>query len=261
MAKQREKGAVAKRDEKENLPDRAHVMGLDGRPYDKTAYIERARLYVQRSIQDILEVGKTLLTIREIEGHGEFSRICEEEIGIPRRTAYRFMNSALKALKHPALDLCQLAQKSKVYALLEAPEEDLKELEEKGILAGHDMDDLAMMSHKELRELVEKLQNGGYQEEEKKKLEREVKDLKRHAARLQAQIPERLDSDWAQDRLAEIETAFEGLEELLRGFMMDERMLEPDREDVQAAAEGIFQRLRARLEMLAVKWNGFTGQA
>ncbi|MDA8085919.1 MAG: hypothetical protein M0Z75_04395, partial [Nitrospiraceae bacterium] len=122
----------------------------------------------------------------------------------------------------------------------------------------HDMEDLAMMSHKELRELITNLRQN--RDPEKEKLKKEIKNLKKHNANLQASIPERPDSDWAQDYLAELEHQFEMVEELLRVFMLDERMLEPDREQVHSAAEGMFQRLNARLDSLRTKWHQFSGQ-
>ena len=157
-------------------------------PYDRTLYISEVRYLMKHTAETIIEIGKRFLVIHEKEGYGQFARIVEEELGISRRTAFRFMNAALKAEKYPAINLSQLGTSSKVYALIEAPEEELQKLEQMGLFAGKDMDELESMSVKELRDLVHELKDKKEKFvarevrkllEEKGHLEKEVSDLRR----------------------------------------------------------------------------------
>jgi hypothetical protein len=160
-------------------------------PYDRQTYVNHAKFYLSRTIEDILMSGKFLLVIKEREGYGEFVKICEGDIGIPHSTAYRFMNAALKAQKYPKLDFSQLGKVSHVYALIEAPDEELKELEKHGVMAGKSMDDLQGMSVKEMRNLIRKLKADaeGVIGKEVKKLEDKNRELADEIRRLNARIP------------------------------------------------------------------------
>ncbi|RJQ21987.1 MAG: hypothetical protein C4560_02900 [Nitrospiraceae bacterium] len=126
-------------------------------PYERTLYINEVRYLMKHTAETILEIGKRLLIIREKEGYRQFAGIVEEEIGLSRTTAYRFMHCAANAEKFPRIDLSQIGTSSKVYALLEAPEEELAKFEQLGLFAGKDMDELERMSVKELRSTVKKL--------------------------------------------------------------------------------------------------------
>ena len=155
-------------------------------PYERQLYINEVRFLLQRTAEAIIEIGKRLLVIKEREEFGSFIAVVEEEIGIPARTAQRFMNAALKQKKFPEIQMRQFGA-SQLYTLLEAPEEDLKELEEKGVLAGHSMDELQAMSVKDMRATIKKLQAGAEKvigkqvsklEAKAEKLALENKDLK-----------------------------------------------------------------------------------
>jgi hypothetical protein len=124
-------------------------------PYNREAYVNQIRFLLKKTAEAIIEAGKMLLVMKEREGYGNFCQILEEEIGIPVRTAYRFMSTAIKAEKYPVIKtFAKLAKVSQVYTLLEAPEERLRELEERGMLAGKTMDELQRMTVKEMRDLI-----------------------------------------------------------------------------------------------------------
>lgn len=171
-------------------------------PYDRNLYIQQARFYGSRSIEDILMAGKFLLVLQEKEGYGEFIKLVEEEVGMPHSTAYRFMNVALKAEAYPRINFSHVGKVGHVYALLEAPEEDLKELEEKGVLAGHDMDELQAMSVKEMRELIKKLKAGAEKiiGKEVKKLEAsnnaQAAEIRKLTAKIPVTEPKKFNEAW-----------------------------------------------------------------
>ncbi|MBI5205092.1 MAG: hypothetical protein HZA11_09260 [Nitrospirae bacterium] len=229
-------------------------------PYERTIYINEARRFLKRSIEDILTVGKLLLIIQEKEGHGDFGRIVEDEIGLPRRTAYRFMNAAMKAEKYPAINLCQLAQVSKVYALLEAPEEELKKFEQLGLFAGKDRDELMSMSHTDLRKLVEDLRDNTDEIVKGKtdEIRRLNKQLQKERDELYSMVPTAPDGSWAEKPLSMIQEAFIRLDNLLSSFAFDPSIIGNDK--LQAKVEGFRVEMEKRSVLFIERWEEHTGK-
>ncbi len=193
-------------------------------PYSRGVYINDLRFYLQRSAESIIEAGKRLLILQEKEGHGDFRKIVENEIGIPHTTAYRFMNAALKSEKYPSIDLSQFGTKvSKVYTLLEAPEEELKKFEQLGLFAGKDRDELMAMSHKDLRELVKDLKDNKekYVAKELKKLIDEKKDIERERDMLRRKHPEDLGT-WVSGMRPQLASAWENFLIQWKDFVANE---------------------------------------
>lgn len=53
---------------------------------------ERIKLRLRRSAEDIIEIGRDLLSVKERIGHGNFLPWIEAEFGMTDKTAQRFMN-------------------------------------------------------------------------------------------------------------------------------------------------------------------------
>lgn len=98
MAKQQPKGELV-------------VLGFDyslvGDSADKVrSSAEKIRRTVQKTIEDIIEVGTELLTVKEVVGHGHFGAWLRAEFGWTVRTAQNFMSVAerfganAKAISH-----------------------------------------------------------------------------------------------------------------------------------------------------------------
>jgi len=175
----------------EEIQRKSAVKAIEGDlPYERMLYVNDVRFLLHRTAEAIIEIGARLLVLKEHEGRGEFTKIVEEEIGIPHTTASRFMNAAIKQGKFPKIDFSQFGKKSNIYALIEAPEEDLKELEEKGVLAGHSIDELEIMSVKDMRNLIRKLKKKGEKIIGKSvsKLEGKNRGLNEEAKRLRLQL-------------------------------------------------------------------------
>lgn len=167
------------------------VKAIEGDlPYEKTLYVTETKFYLSRTIEDILMAGKLLLVIKEKEGRGEFVKICEEDIGIPHSSAYNFMNVAIKAGKYATIDFSKFGKKTHLYSLLNAPEEDLKDLEENGVLAGHTIDELEVMSVKEMRALIRQLRDKGEKiiGKQVSKLVAKNTDLQKEVSQLKARL-------------------------------------------------------------------------
>lgn len=128
-----------------------------GLPYDRERVINEARFFLGNAAEAMLEAGKRLIEIKEIEGHGEFIRICEERLGLSERTARQLVQASLKYLS-PALEkhsakLHSLG-KAKLIELITEDDEDLAALAEGGTLAGLELDDVERMSCRELRKAL-----------------------------------------------------------------------------------------------------------
>jgi len=225
--------------------------------YQRDGYIQQAKFFLNRTIEDILKAGAILLILKEKEGYGEFVKIVEEEIGIPYRTASRFMNAAAKAKKYPAINFGQLAKVCHVYALLEAPEEELKEFEEKGVLAGKTADELQRLSVTEMRALILKLKTEVEHivKEETKGLEAEKKALVNEVERLKAFDPGEKDITWAVEQMQAITKHHDDLFAALRKIALDDRLLEHP--ELMAKIEGEYKEINARMQIFEEAWNRF----
>lgn len=225
--------------------------------YQRGTYIQQAKFFLNRTIEDILKVGSIMLILKEKEGYGEFMKIVEDDIGIPYRTAARFMNTAAKAKKYPALNFGHMAKVGHVYALLEAPEEELKEFEEKGILAGKTTDELQRLSVKEMRVLIQKLKTEVEQivQEETKGLKAEKKALVTEVERLRAFDPGEKEITWAAEQMMTITKYHDDLFSALRKVALDDRLLEYP--ELMAKIEGEYKEIRKRTQIFEEDWNRF----
>ncbi len=229
-------------------------------PYNKDVYVFECRFLMQRTAEAIIEIGKRLLVLKEKEGYGNFTKIVEEEIGIPYTSANRFMNVAIKTGKFPKIDFSQFGRISNVYSLLEAPEEELKELEEKGVLAGYGVDELGAMSVKEMRALIKKLstETDKVVKEEVKGLVAEKKALIKENERLAAFDPEGRDIDWSEDQMKMVKLSLGGFNDTARRFVFDDRILEHP--ELQIKIEGIMAEAEASLNLLKENWENFVSE-
>jgi hypothetical protein len=136
----------------------AEVFG-DGLPYDRNRVISECRFYMGQSAEAMLEAGKRLVQIKENEPHGEWTRICEENLGLAARTARTMMQAAVRFLgpdlasKRPAPAVLALGR-TKLIELLTQPDDVIEELEQGGTVAGMTLDELESMSARELREAL-----------------------------------------------------------------------------------------------------------
>jgi hypothetical protein len=126
----------------------------DGAPYEQRRLVHETRFYLGQSAEAMLEAGRRLLQIKENEPHGEFLRIVEDELQLPRRTASALMAAAAKFL-NPRLtangQTFAHLSRSKLLELVTVPDDELVELAEGGTLAGHTIDEIDAMSVRELK--------------------------------------------------------------------------------------------------------------
>jgi hypothetical protein len=156
----------------------------EGQPTDERGLVEGIKIHLTRSVEDMLQTGKKLVLLREIIGYGTFTAYVEEKFKIPSSSAYRFMNAALKSINYPAIG--SFSNVSKVYALIEAPEEALEEFEKEGTLAGKTKDDLELMTQSQLIGLVKKMK--AEKADHKDGLTRTISKQEKELHRLQGKI-------------------------------------------------------------------------
>lgn len=105
----------------------------------------------RRSVEDILEMGRGLLLIKEQTAHGEFQEQIAQR-GFNYRTAARLMTVALKFSKSDTVSLLKAAgTQAKVLELAVLDDEDLQALESGDSVAGITVDDVERMSASQLR--------------------------------------------------------------------------------------------------------------
>lgn len=124
----------------------------DNLPYDRDRVVSELRFCMNQAAQGIVEAGKRLVLLKAHEGHGGFMKACEE-LGITRSSAGRFMRAAEKVAKLPTLGNLN---RSKLYALLDVPDDELKEFEETGMLFGADRDEIDAWGVRELKDHIRK---------------------------------------------------------------------------------------------------------
>jgi hypothetical protein len=130
----------------------------DGRLYDHKRLMDEIRFYMNRTVGGIIETGKRLMALKGKE-KGHFYKDLEE-LGISPMTAWRFMTVAkklanLSRIKH--LKLLDINSGiGKLYAFLDIPDDELKELEETGELRGLTLDEIDSLPVKELKNRLRK---------------------------------------------------------------------------------------------------------
>jgi hypothetical protein len=137
-----------------NTAQAAAMMNYD-QPYNCERIVQETRFYMSQSAEAMLEAGKRLVILKEHEGHGEFTEIVEEQLGIPARTARQMMQAAVKYLTNPSLgakaQTFAALGKSKMFELMTMDDEQLVELSEGRSVVGLTLRDVDHMSVRELK--------------------------------------------------------------------------------------------------------------
>jgi len=152
--------------------------------------------YMQRAAEACLELGKRLLLLKEMSGHGDFvARI--ELMGMNKRSAQRFMSTARKFTKSDKLSLLvpKVGAQQKLLELLVLDDDDLEEIAGGGKAAGVDLDDIECMTATQLRKTLRQYKQGGLSEEKAKPLndriaalEKQIGNHEKHNSELSAKL-------------------------------------------------------------------------
>lgn len=125
-------------------------MGYGG-PLDPDLIQRDISTNMRRSVEACLEIGKALRVLKEVCQHGNFvARL--DVLGIEKRVAQRFMQSAVKFSKAASTPLLTAAgNQTKLFELLMLDDEQIEELELTGQTGELALDKIASMSTSELR--------------------------------------------------------------------------------------------------------------
>lgn len=134
----------------------ADKIGYDG-PLTLGGAEDHARMQMRRTVNECLELGKTLLIIKELTPHGGFrDRI--ELLGFEYKTAAKFMQATLKFSNvSTSRHLTEsINTQAKLLELLVLDDDEIKELGENGSTRGVNLDDIESMTTRELRAALRK---------------------------------------------------------------------------------------------------------
>ena len=124
----------------------------DNLPYSYDRILNECAFFMEQSAMAAIELGKRLILIKEMEGHGKFGAALSV-LGLSQDTAQRMMKAAIKlpntATSRHLIDAVKT--KSKIFELMILDNDELQELSDGGTVAGLKLDDIDRMSVRELR--------------------------------------------------------------------------------------------------------------
>lgn len=202
---------------------------LDGQEYDLARITDRIHDHIDHITLGFIQVGRLLLAVKAVEGHGKFTQWIEENFQFGQRTAQYFMFVAQKLERRPELASFAKGGVKKAVALLELPEDYHEEYLDQGVINGKPLDNYLHMTARELREEVKKLKNNQEKiiAEETKALKAENDALVKENKRLKKFEPvEEVTPEWCVEQAEKIKDAALTLTVLCRKMMIDERLHE-----------------------------------
>lgn len=112
------------------------------------------RFYQQRTAEACVEMGKRLLLLKEMCSHGEFQTRLEV-LGFQPRTAQKFMQATLKMSNaNTSTLLDKVGSQSKLLELVTLDDDQIEELSNAGSIGDITLDDIEMMSVRELKKAI-----------------------------------------------------------------------------------------------------------
>lgn len=153
---------MSKTEEKEITPEKMLAVRRDidlfpyseGKKFDLERITYEVRFLAAVNTQSVIALGKRFIWAKEELKHGEFLKWLEG-VGFGAKTVERYMMVA-ERLASSKFDTVSNLPLTKVYALLELPDEELMEFEAKGSILGKSRDEIDRMTATELRELARK---------------------------------------------------------------------------------------------------------
>jgi len=141
---------AAEKREVELTAEKALELYGDGLPYERLRYMEEVKSFLDLTQKSIIEAGKRLIILKTKEKHGGWLQTLEQ-IGIPRRTASRFMDIARRFGKWANLAHLNTA---KIEALEDLTEAEVEDLNDGKDVLGINLDDIDCMTATQLRGTV-----------------------------------------------------------------------------------------------------------
>lgn len=143
---------------------------------------DEIRFYQRRTVEACLELGKRLLVMKELTGHGEFQQRVDL-LGISQRMAQKFMASTLKFSNASPAALLAVGNQAKLLELLVLDDCEIEALENGESARGLRLDDIESMSRNELRAaLKEAVATSAARDDVIKRKESKISELEVRAA-------------------------------------------------------------------------------
>lgn len=117
------------------------------------ALVDRIRFYQRRTVEDILELGKCLLIMKEMCEFGEFTQRVEL-LGFNKRTAQKFMQATVKVKSEFNSLLKAVDSQTKLLELVTLDDDDLEALNNGETVANLNLDEIERMSTTELKKAL-----------------------------------------------------------------------------------------------------------
>ncbi|MDD2468440.1 MAG: DUF3102 domain-containing protein, partial [Desulfobulbus sp.] len=114
---------------------------LDGQEYNLDRLTAEIRAQVGFITAGYVEIGRKLLIIKEVEGHGNFTKWLEDNFPLSPRQARNFMKVAMRMESDPKLQDLAKGGIAKALCLLDLPEDDLEEFKEEGTIYGKPLEE------------------------------------------------------------------------------------------------------------------------
>ena len=228
---------------------------LDGQKYDLQRLTAEIQVQVGFITTAYIEIGRKLLIIKEVEGHGNFTKWLEANFPLSPRQARNFMKVALRLESDPKLQALAKGGITKALCLLDLSEDDLGEFKEEGTIYGKPLEDWQLKSAKELAADLEKERKNRDKiiAEETKGLKAENAALVKQCKDLQKFAPTVNPSpEWCLEQFAALSKAVRDAVVLRRQFLYDDRL--KDDFPTQAKIESEFSWMRKELDSLEREW-------
>lgn len=136
----------------ENALALAKQINYDG-PLTVGGAEDRLRLGMRRTVSECLEMGKTLLILKELVVHGEFQQRVEM-LGLGYQTGKKFMAATMKFSKGYSNTLFAAGTQTKMLELLVLDDGEIEQLENGETVRGIDLDKIETMSVSELKKAL-----------------------------------------------------------------------------------------------------------
>lgn len=134
-------------------------------------------IYKEQVGVGIIEIGKRLIEAKELVGHGNWENYLKEKVDFSQVTAYRFMKIALEI---PNLSALKDMNKSKLFLLLDVPNEERETFIESKHIVNDTEKTVDEMTTRELQKVIQ----------EKRQLENELSNKNNLISHLQNKPPE-----------------------------------------------------------------------
>ena len=217
---------------------------LDGQEYNQGRITAEVRIYLERISQDYIAVGRRLLVVKQVEGHGNYMKWLKANFPLSPRSAQRFTQIALALERRPDLAPLAKAGVSKALVLLDLPDEYLDEAELEGTIDGRSLDEFDTMTRKEVIETARKLKRDRDRQvenivaEETKGLKAENEALIAENKRLKTFEPsESLTPEQFLEQIQRLQSAAMVAVHIAEEFVYDEKMVEELSGDIQTQAK------------------------